>query len=95
MDAKYKGHTSLFENNQREDRFQLLAYMHIFKAPIGALIVPIPIVESGDITGGGKMQLIGMSVKHNCSSYFDYNIQMNQSETALKTTIGNLISNNN
>lgn len=95
LDAKYKGHTSLFENNQREDRFQLLAYMHIFKAPIGALIVPIPIVESGDITGGGKMQLIGMSVKHNCSSYFDYNIQMNQSETALKTTIGNLISNNN
>lgn len=93
LDAKYKGHTSLFDNNQREDRFQLLAYMQIFKAPISALIVPIPIAESGEITGGGKMHLIGMTVEHKCDSFSDYINMMSQSETTLKTTIENLINN--
>ena len=95
LDAKYKPHETLFNAKQREDRFQILSYMHIFNASVSALIVPWPVEESGEITGGGVMYLKGMIVEHKCDSFSDYIILMSHSETALKTTIESLITNTN
>ena len=69
--------------------------MHIFKASISALIVPLPVEEFGEITGGGRMYLKGMNVKHECGSYSEYINQMSQSEIAFKEVIENIIRNNN
>jgi 5-methylcytosine-specific restriction endonuclease McrBC regulatory subunit McrC len=77
LDAKYKRHETLFGNSQREDRFQVLAYMHIFNVDKGGLIVPVPIGSErstkGNIAGrGGEMYLIGMAVDKKAEDYKKY-----------------------
>ena len=77
LDAKYKRHETLFGNSQREDRFQVLAYMHIFDVNKGGLIVPVPTgterKTKGEIAGrGGEMYLIGMTVDKKGESFKNY-----------------------
>lgn len=89
LDAKYKRHESLFNEKQREDRFQVLSYMHVFNALEGGLIVPSDktgIIEQGEITQGGTMNLYGVNVKHQAIDYKSYvSVMMNvESEFALK-----------
>lgn len=77
LDAKYKRHETLFGNSQREDRFQVLAYMHIFDVNKGGLIVPVPPgterKTKGEIAGrGGEMYLIGMTVDKKGENFKNY-----------------------
>lgn len=88
LDAKYKRHNGLFEEEQREDRFQLLAYMHIFNASKSGLIVPVPTNSEnsshGTISGrGGDMHLLGMTVDWQCDKFTDYSQYMETEEVQL------------
>ena len=92
LDAKYKGHEALTESNQREDRFQLLAYMYIFDVAKSGLIVPKGIGEENyskaDLNGkGGNMYLLGLPVNKPFDSYIDYCNQMAELESNLSNTI--------
>lgn len=85
LDAKYKRHETLFGNSQREDRFQVLAYMHIFDVNKGGLIVPVPTgIErkaKGEIAGrGGEMYLIGMAVDERTDDFNSYRQYMEYEE---------------
>lgn len=97
LDAKYKRHESLFEHEQREDRFQLLAYMHIFDANYSGLIVPIGKTElhceEAQINGrGGVMYLLGLKVDHQESSFPRYVDALQKEESVLLEKIARLIS---
>ena len=92
LDAKYKRHKSLFEAEQREDRFQLLAYMHIFETDCSGLIVPVDKDEirndKAEINGrGGMMHLFGLKVSHEENSFQAYVDAMSREETELIQTI--------
>ena len=92
LDAKYKRHTGLFEHEQREDRLQLLAYMHIFNATKSGLIVPVPTngesSSHGTISGrGGEMHLLGMAVDWQCDTFTDYCQCMVTEEKRLQSQI--------
>ena len=85
LDAKYKRHETLFGNSQREDRFQVLAYMHIFNVNKGGLIVPVPAGSErrakGEIAGrGGEMYLIGMAVDERTDDFNSYRQYMEYEE---------------
>ena len=83
LDAKYKKHTTLFEDKQREDRFQLLAYMHIFNANVSGLIVPNETISEtirGEIQNGGAMCLFKIKVQHSCQVYGEYVTAMKKNE---------------
>lgn len=88
LDAKYKRHESLFDDKQREDRFQLLAYMHVFNVMKSGLIVPVPAKDErftkGEISGrGGEMYLIGMAVDKNTEDFNCYRQYMESEEKKL------------
>ena len=85
LDAKYKKHETLFDKKQREDRFQLLSYMHVFNASQSGLIVPTNktgLLEQGEIVNGGTMSLYGLCVSHNTTKFLDYAKAMKHEETA-------------
>lgn len=87
LDAKYKKHETLFDDKQREDRFQLLAYMHIFKANVSGLIVPHKTITetiSGEIQNGGTMYLFKINVQHECTTYKEYEAAMKKEEEGIK-----------
>lgn len=97
LDAKYKGHDTLFGSSQREDRFQLLAYMYIFKANKSGLIVPCHVNEShflrGDLQGyGGEMCLLGIPVNQSCSNFTAYVDRMISEEQQALTRIRTYLS---
>ena len=87
LDAKYKKHTTLFEDKQREDRFQLLAYMHIFNANVSGLIVPNnEKIETviGEIQNGGTMYLFVVKAQHKCGTYKEYITAMEAEEKNIR-----------
>lgn len=89
LDAKYKKHETLFDGKQREDRFQLLSYMHIFNASQSGLIVPsnkTGLLEQGEIVNGGTMRLYGLCVNHKANNFLDYVKAMKKEETVTVTT---------
>lgn len=97
FDAKYKPHKTLFDKKQREDRFQLLAYMYVFNVNISGLIVPVSLGDDsfmeGDINGrGGKMLLVGMNVDQQCASFSDYIAIMETEEMRLLESIRGFVS---
>jgi len=90
LDAKYKKHETLFDSKQREDRFQLLAYMHVFNAQQSGLIVPsvkTGILEEGEIVNGGMMRLYGLGVNHTANSFLEYAKSMQNTENEFQYCI--------
>lgn len=88
LDAKYKKHEGLFDDKLREDRFQLLAYMYVFKARKSGLIVPIESraekVTHGTIDGyKGDMYLWGMPVDGYSVNFQSYRRYMEEQEVIL------------
>ena len=97
LDAKYKRHESLYDGAQREDRFQLLAYMHVFNVDVSGLIVPVSHVEDNNVHGklsgrGGDMYLLGLDVEYYTDKYQDYCGYMNQQEIIISNQIKNIIN---
>lgn len=89
LDAKYKRHESLFNDKQREDRFQVLSYMHVFNALEGGLIVPsirTGILEQGEIRNGGIMRLYGLNVNHE-GDFKEYVAAMMNEESELANVL--------
>ena len=94
LDAKYKRHESLFDSAQREDRFQLLAYMYVFNVNSSGLLVPVSSkgekFAHGTIAGqGGDMYLFGMSVNNQLEDFPSYRKYMEQQEDKLVEQIRN------
>lgn len=98
LDAKYKRHESLFANAQREDRFQLLAYMHVFEVNKSGLIVPVPtsdeLNDKGIIAGrGGEMYLLGIAAHEEVDDYKAYCNYMSSEEKRISEQIKILTEN--
>ena len=87
LDAKYKGYKG-WNNVQRDDRFQLISYMHIYDVERSGFIVPVR--ETSDFSlsrtlngRGGTMSIWGMNVEQDCDSYIKYAERMMEEEKAL------------
>ena len=87
LDAKYKSYSS-WKEITREDRFQLLAYMHLYDADRSGFIVPVCIPtdmkNTRSLNGrGGTMSIIGMNVATVCRNYKEFCSHMAQEEKLL------------
>lgn len=92
LDAKYKGYSN-WKDITREDRFQLLAYMHLYDADRSGFIVPVghplDMITERNLTGrGGTMSIIGMNVATDCRIYNDFCFHMIREEDLLVRRIG-------
>lgn len=94
LDAKYKGYSS-WSAVSREDRFQLLAYMHLYCATHSGFIVPIgnaiELKTTRHLNGrGGTMSLFGMNISIGCKDFKDFISRITKEECLLNDRIGNL-----
>ena len=99
MDAKYKRMENEDTNPSisREDRFQMISYVHILEAKAGILIYPNNTVSetvlsyedggTGKLNGGGKLGFIQFAVPKGASSFDDFQNKIKISEDSLKTII--------
>lgn len=91
LDAKYKNYAD-WNNITREDRFQLLAYMHVYNAKKSGFIVPVRKDADNNSTRnlngrGGTMSIFGMNVAATCNSFKEFCYYMEQEEKLLKEKI--------
>lgn len=90
VDAKYKRYSE-WKNISRDDKNQLIAYMHLFKTKKGGFIVPVDnpnIVHTRPLNGlGGTMSIIGMNVSAICKDFQDFCTHMAKEEKILKEKI--------
>ena len=95
MDAKYK---QAGNEIQRDDRFQLISYLHIRKASAGILIYPCNEIaetgiqyedgERGILNGfGGSIGFIRFAVPKGASSFSDFQGRIKKSEKRLRTLV--------
>ena len=87
LDAKYKGYSN-WKDITRDDRFQLLAYMHLYGADRSGFIVPVghpsDMVTERNLTGrGGTMSIIGMNVATDFKNFKEFSSHMAQEEKLL------------
>ena len=88
LDAKYK---HLDKGVGREDLYQVVTYMHCMKASNGGFVYPSDIHNEQRYqlaNDGGKINVIGINVKHQCDSFGDYVKKMQREE---KTVINRLL----
>ena len=84
LDAKYKN-----ASVQREDRFQLISYMHILKSAIGLLLFPINPKEDqlqweGELRGyGGWVGIYGIKIPQNSDNFETFSDKMKKEEEKL------------
>lgn len=87
LDAKYKSYSN-WKEITRDDRFQLLAYMHLYDTGRSGFIVPVCIPSDMKTTRslngrGGTMSIIGMNVATICKNYNEFSSHMAQEEKLL------------
>lgn len=87
LDAKYKNY-SKWKEITRDDRFQLLAYMHLYDADRSGFIVPVCIPPDMETTRslngrGGTMSIIGMNVATVCRNFKEFSTYMAKEEKLL------------
>lgn len=87
LDAKYKGYSN-WKDITREDRLQLLAYMHLYNADRSGFIVPLCIPPEMKTTRslngrGGTMSIIGMNVATICKDFKEFCTYMVKEEKQL------------
>ena len=83
LDAKYK---HLDKGVGREDLYQVVTYMHCMKASNGGFVYPSDIHNEQRYqlaNDGGKINVIGINVKHQCDSFGDYVKKMQEVENAV------------
>lgn len=91
LDAKYKSYSN-WKEITRDDRFQLLAYMHLYDADKSGFIVPVCFSPDKTTTRslngrGGTMSIIGMNVATICKNYKEFCSHMAQEEKLLINSI--------
>ena len=96
LDAKYKGYSN-WKDITREDRLQLLAYMHLYDADKSGFIVPVCIPPDMKTTRslngrGGTMSIIGMNVATICRNFKEFCSYMAQEEKLLIKKIEQICS---
>lgn len=91
IDAKYKPlEKRLRTNDLREDRFQLISYMHIQRAKIGLLLYPtsesIPQPQwEGTLRGhGGMVGIYGCQIPCGTGMFTEFVNQMTEKENTLR-----------
>ncbi len=96
LDAKYK---HLEDNISREDRFQMISYIHIQKAKGAILLYPkngdSAYVEDGTLRGyGGTIGKLSFSVpqSENIENFSLYKIEMEKSEESFKYKVKDALS---
>ena len=87
LDSKYKSYSNWNEIT-RDDRFQLLAYMHLYDADRSGFIVPVcfpsDMKTTRSLNGrGGTMSIIGMNVATVCRNFKEFSSHMVQEEKLL------------
>ena len=83
LDAKYK---HLDKGVGREDLYQVVTYMHCMKASNGGFVYPSDIHNEQRYqlaNDGGKINVIGVNVKHQFDSFGDYVKKMQAEENAV------------
>jgi len=92
LDAKYKSIGKL-QHVVRHDLNQLLSYMYILKARIGAFICPtkaqlMECDDRGSLNGyGGEIRLLKFPIPQTAANYSDFVIQMDLSNNILKANV--------
>lgn len=90
LDAKYKRYSD-WCNVSRDDRNQLIAYMHLYDTEKSGFVVPLAnsdIRMTRPLNGrGGTMSLIGLNVSTNCDSFKEFFSHMAKEEKLLKEKI--------
>jgi len=90
LDAKYKRYSD-WSDVSRDDRNQLIAYMHLYDIVNSGFIVPLAnssIKMTRPLNGrGGTMSIIGMNVSTNCGSFKDFCSHIAKEEKLLKEKI--------
>lgn len=101
MDAKYKRMENEDTNPSisREDRFQMISYVHILKAESGILIYPSNTIsktflsyedgETGKLNGGGNLGFIRFAVPKGATQFSDFCDRIRVSEQELKAIVKN------
>ena len=84
LDAKYK---HLDKGVGREDLYQVVTYMHCMKASNGGFVYPSDnhnVPQCYQLANdGGKINVIGVNVKHQCGSFGDYVKKMQEEGNAV------------
>ena len=90
IDAKYKPlEERLRKDALREDRFQLISYMHILKSAIGLLLFPIKpgkdqLQWEGELCGyGGWVGIYGIKIPQNSDNFKTFSDKMKKEEENL------------
>lgn len=90
LDAKYKRYSD-WSDISRDDRNQLIAYMHLYETEKSGFIVPLEnsgIKMTRPLSGrGGTMSIIGMNVGVPCNSFKEFCAHMAKEEILLKEKI--------
>lgn len=90
LDAKYKCYSD-WSDVSRDDRNQLIAYMHLYDIVNSGFIVPLAnssIKMTRPLNGrGGTMSIIGMNVSTNCESFKEFCSHIAKEEKLLKEKI--------
>lgn len=83
IDAKYKPLDNRSKNDLRDDRFQLISYMHIQKAGIGLLMYPSSPSSNpqpqweGTLRGyGGKVGIYGFGIPNSSEHFAEFSTEM-------------------
>jgi len=98
LDAKYKRLIKQDEkeklNVSREDKYQLISYLHVLKAKKAGFIFPKEdesyATQLGILNGyGGELYCYGLKIKSGCNNFSDFKQQMEEAETVLNREINN------
>ncbi|WP_430610392.1 5-methylcytosine restriction system specificity protein McrC [Enterococcus sp. DIV0876] len=85
LDAKYKNMDSSLKGMQREDRYQMISYLHILKANQAGIIYPSfsqqQLIPVGQLNGyGGNLLKIPFKIPQYCESFQMFVEEMEQNE---------------
>ncbi|MCP0887137.1 3-isopropylmalate dehydrogenase [Ligilactobacillus sp. WILCCON 0076] len=92
LDAKYKQLDRSEKGLNREDRYQIISYLHVLKAEKAGIAYPSKETESlvhvGTLHGfGGQLFKLPLKVPQNMSSYDEFSEQIIHSESCFKSKV--------
>jgi 5-methylcytosine-specific restriction endonuclease McrBC regulatory subunit McrC len=100
LDAKYK-HLEYANELSREDIHQIISYMYVLKSKHGGFIFPIEKTDTdkwddskliGTLNGfGGNINLFGLSIASDASSFVDFCSSMKKVETVLLQNVSAIV----
>lgn len=92
LDAKYKQLDSSEKGIIREDRYQIISYLHVLKSEMAGIVYPSKTVEQittvGVLNGyGGKLFKLPLRIPQHIESYNEFMVLIQKSEIVFKRAI--------